>query len=108
MDWIFESLFVIRRSLIPRPIDASMIYSVAILQSCIGANHACCDHTFNFDMAYEDINTLIRSKQQLQIPSAMHVSSSFHSMVDRAVESYKQRPNFFLSNGIWSIIVSGC
>lgn len=75
--------------------DASTIYSVAILLTCIGAKDAFFDHTANFDTAYEDINTLLRYKQQLQITSATNISSSFQSMADRIVECFKQCSDCF-------------
>lgn len=68
--------------------DVSMIYSVAILHNCDEIIYALLSHTANFDATYEDINTLNRSKQQLQIPSATHISSSFQSTANRAAEYF--------------------
>lgn len=77
--------------------DASTIYSVAILLTCIGAKDALFDHKANFDTAYEDVDTLIRSKQQLQITSATHISSSFQLAASRTVEHFKQCADCFSS-----------
>jgi hypothetical protein len=69
-----------------------MIYSVAILLTCMSAKDALFDHTANFDTAYEDINTLVRSKQQLQITSATHILTA-----SRTVEHFKQCADCFPS-----------
>jgi hypothetical protein len=71
--------------------DASMVYSVAILQACISARNAFFFYPkFVRDTAYEDISILNQSKQQLQITPETHLSTSFQSPAYRAVKYLDQ------------------
>lgn len=97
LDCILKSLFMIGQSLRLYPMDASTIYSVGILQTCIGAKDALFDHTVNVDAVYEDIDSLIRSKQQLQIIPTGYISSSFQVAANRIVEYFKKCHDCFPS-----------
>lgn len=67
-----------------------MIYSAALLHTCIGARKSLLDRTFQSSTTNEDIETLTRSRQELQIQPTTHTSSILQQIVDRIVEYIKR------------------
>lgn len=75
--------------------EASLVYSVAILHTCLSAKHALFGHKPEIYTAYEAINTLYQSRQELSIMSETPTSSSFQLMANRAVEYFKRCSEYF-------------
>lgn len=75
-----------------------MIYSAALLRTCVGAGKFLLGRTFKSSTTNEDIDTLTRSRQELQIQPTTHISSIYQKTVDRIVEHIKRCSEGFPTN----------
>ncbi|KAH0533088.1 hypothetical protein TsFJ059_001699 [Trichoderma semiorbis] len=87
---ILHSLHLFRRSPKPLLVDASIIYSAALLRTCVNAGKSLLDRTFEFSNINADVENLIRSRHELQIQPTTHTSSMFQQTVDRLVKYIKR------------------
>lgn len=90
LDCILESLSVFQQSLKPLPMDASMIYSAALLNTCIRTGKMLIGPAFESSTAHEVINVLTRCREELRITPTTNASTSFQLIADRAVAYIKQ------------------
>ncbi|KAL6831124.1 hypothetical protein J3E69DRAFT_328647 [Trichoderma sp. SZMC 28015] len=90
LDCILSSLLFFEHSPNPLPMDASMIYSAALLGTCAGAGQSLLDSDFQSTTTNKDIDALARSRQEFQIQPTTHTSSILQQIVDRIVEYIKR------------------
>lgn len=75
-----------------------MIYSAALLHTCAGVGKSLLDSNFQSSTSNNDINTLVRSRQEFQIQPTTHISSIFQHIVDCIVKYIKRCSEGFSKN----------